>query len=86
MKRALSLIGAVVLMAGVLVQAATQSPTAPSSNTGNITGSWTMTMVNRSEPVNLDLKVDGEPWDGRIPDPDIWNTINYIKSLAQKKQ
>jgi mono/diheme cytochrome c family protein len=25
------------------------------------------------------------PWDGRIPDADIWNTINYIKSLAKKK-
>jgi mono/diheme cytochrome c family protein len=24
------------------------------------------------------------PWDGRIPDADIWNTINYIRSLARK--
>ncbi len=24
------------------------------------------------------------PWDGRIPDPDIWNAINYIRSLARK--
>jgi hypothetical protein len=25
------------------------------------------------------------PFDGRITDTDIWNTINYIKSLSQKK-
>lgn len=25
------------------------------------------------------------PWDGRISDTEIWNMINYIKSLAQKK-
>jgi mono/diheme cytochrome c family protein len=24
------------------------------------------------------------PWDGRIPDADIWNTINYLRSLATK--
>jgi mono/diheme cytochrome c family protein len=24
------------------------------------------------------------PFDGRIPDADIWNTVNYIKSLATK--
>ena len=25
------------------------------------------------------------PWDGRIPDKDIWSIVDYIKSLAQKK-
>jgi mono/diheme cytochrome c family protein len=25
------------------------------------------------------------PFDGRISDTDIWNTINYIRSLSQKK-
>ncbi len=25
------------------------------------------------------------PWDGRISDAEIWNMVNYIKSLAQKK-
>jgi mono/diheme cytochrome c family protein len=25
------------------------------------------------------------PWDGRINDTDIWSTVNYIRSLAQKK-
>ena len=25
------------------------------------------------------------PWDGRITDTEIWNMVNYIKSLAQKK-
>jgi mono/diheme cytochrome c family protein len=25
------------------------------------------------------------PFDGRISDTDIWNTVNYIKSLSQKK-
>jgi mono/diheme cytochrome c family protein len=25
------------------------------------------------------------PFDGRIPDTEIWNTVNYIKSLSQKK-
>ena len=25
------------------------------------------------------------PWDGRITDTDIWNMINYIRSLAQKE-
>jgi mono/diheme cytochrome c family protein len=24
------------------------------------------------------------PFAGRIPDPDIWNTINYLRSLAKK--
>jgi mono/diheme cytochrome c family protein len=24
------------------------------------------------------------PWDGRIPDTDVWNTINYIRTLAKK--
>jgi mono/diheme cytochrome c family protein len=24
------------------------------------------------------------PWDGRIPDTDIWNTINYLRTLTQK--
>jgi mono/diheme cytochrome c family protein len=24
------------------------------------------------------------PFDGRVPDADIWNTINYLKSLAKK--
>jgi mono/diheme cytochrome c family protein len=26
-----------------------------------------------------------QPFDGRIPDNDIWNVVNYIKSLSQKK-
>jgi mono/diheme cytochrome c family protein len=26
------------------------------------------------------------PWDGRIQDTDIWNVVNYIRSLAPKKQ
>jgi mono/diheme cytochrome c family protein len=26
------------------------------------------------------------PWDGRISDTEIWNTINYVRSLAPKKQ
>ena len=25
------------------------------------------------------------PWDGRVSDTDIWNMVNYVKSLAQKK-
>jgi Cytochrome c. len=25
------------------------------------------------------------PWDGRISDAEIWNTVNYIKSLTLKK-
>jgi mono/diheme cytochrome c family protein len=25
------------------------------------------------------------PWDGRITDTEIWNLVNYIKSLSQKK-
>jgi mono/diheme cytochrome c family protein len=25
------------------------------------------------------------PWDGRISDDEIWNMVNYIKSLSQKK-
>jgi len=66
MKRAGSLIAAVVMMAGVLVQAATQSPAASPTISGNITGSWTMTIVNRSEPVNLELKADGEKVSGRF--------------------
>ena len=24
-------------------------------------------------------------WDGRIPDNDIWNIVNYIRALAPKK-
>ncbi len=26
------------------------------------------------------------PWDGRITDTDIWNVINYVRSLAKKPQ
>jgi mono/diheme cytochrome c family protein len=26
------------------------------------------------------------PWDGRITDADIWNTVNYVKSLASPKK
>ncbi|MEO8077911.1 MAG: c-type cytochrome [Acidobacteriota bacterium] len=26
------------------------------------------------------------PWDGRISDADIWNTVNYVKSLAAEKK
>ena len=25
------------------------------------------------------------PWDGRVSDQEIWNMVNYIKSLSQKK-
>ena len=25
------------------------------------------------------------PWDGRVKDEDIWNMVNYIQSLSQKK-
>ncbi len=25
------------------------------------------------------------PWDGRISDQEIWNMVNYVKSLSQKK-
>lgn len=25
------------------------------------------------------------PWDGRVSDADIWNMVNFVKSLAQKK-
>jgi mono/diheme cytochrome c family protein len=25
------------------------------------------------------------PWDGRIPDADIWNIVNYLRSVAKKK-
>jgi mono/diheme cytochrome c family protein len=24
-------------------------------------------------------------WDGRIPDDDIWNIVNYLRTLAPKK-
>ena len=24
-------------------------------------------------------------WDGRIPDTDIWNIVNYLRTLAPKK-
>jgi hypothetical protein len=26
------------------------------------------------------------PWDGRLSDTEIWNTINYVKSLAPPKK
>ena len=26
-----------------------------------------------------------EPWGDRIKDPDIWNVVNYLRSLAKKK-
>ena len=26
-----------------------------------------------------------EPWGNRIKDPDIWNVVNYLRSLAKKK-
>jgi mono/diheme cytochrome c family protein len=26
------------------------------------------------------------PWDGRIPDNDIWSIVNYVRSLSAKKQ
>lgn len=26
------------------------------------------------------------PWEGRLTDTEIWNTINYIRSLAPKKK
>lgn len=25
------------------------------------------------------------PWDGRVSDTEMWNMVNYVKSLAQKK-
>jgi len=30
-------------------------------------------------------KFDMDSWDGRIKDPDIWNVVNYVKTLAPKK-
>jgi mono/diheme cytochrome c family protein len=29
-------------------------------------------------------KFDMDSWDGRIKDPDIWNLVNYIRTLAPK--
>jgi len=29
-------------------------------------------------------KFDMDSWDGRIPDKDIWNLVNYIRTLAPK--
>jgi mono/diheme cytochrome c family protein len=25
------------------------------------------------------------PWDGRLPDTDLWNVINFLRSVAEKK-
>ena len=33
--------------------------------------------------VSPDLNM--EPWGDRIKDPDIWNVVNYVRSLAKKK-
>ena len=30
-------------------------------------------------------KFDMDSWDGRIKDPDIWNLVNYIRTLGPKK-
>ena len=29
-------------------------------------------------------KFDMDSWDGRIKDPDIWNLVNYIRTLGPK--
>ena len=37
-------------------------------------------VIKEGVPPELNM----EPWGDRIKDPDIWNIINYIRSLAKK--
>src|SRR6187455_684073 len=38
-------------------------------------------VIKNGVPPDLSM----EPWGDRIKDADIWNTVNYLKSLAKKK-
>ena len=38
-------------------------------------------VIKNGVPPELNM----EPWGDRIKDPDIWNVVNYIRSLAKKK-
>jgi mono/diheme cytochrome c family protein len=38
-------------------------------------------VIKNGVPPDLNM----EPWGDRIKDPDIWNVVNYIRSLAKKK-
>lgn len=37
--------------------------------------------IKNGVPPDLNM----EPWGDRIKDPDIWNVVNYVRSLAKKK-
>lgn len=37
-------------------------------------------VIKNGVPPDLNM----EPWGDRIKDPDIWNVVNYIRSLAKK--
>jgi len=39
------------------------------------------TTIKMSVPPKFDM----DSWDGRIKDPDIWNLVNYIRTLGPKK-
>ena len=32
--------------------------------------------------IGVPLKYDMDSWDGRIKDPDIWNLVNYVRTLG----
>lgn len=34
--------------------------------------------------MGVPLKYDMDSWDGRIKDPDIWNLVNYVRTLGPK--
>ena len=38
-------------------------------------------VIKNGVPPDLNM----EPWGDRIKDPDIWNVVNYVRSLAKKK-
>ena len=38
-------------------------------------------VIKNGVPPDLNM----EPWGDRIKDPDIWNVVNYLRSLAKKK-
>ena len=38
-------------------------------------------VIKNGVPPELNM----EPWGDRIKDPDIWNVVNYVRSLAKKK-
>ena len=38
-------------------------------------------VIKNGVPPDLSM----EPWGDRIKDPDIWNVVNYVRSLAKKK-